>query len=39
MDSHMFNPADPIFILDLLLTFRSACKNVLIQEGAAFFLF
>lgn len=38
MDGHMFNPTDPISILDFLLTFRRAFKNSSINEGAAVFL-
>lgn len=39
IDSHMLNPADPISILDFLQTFKRACNNISMHDGAAIFLF
>lgn len=38
MESHLFNPDDPISILDFLLTFKRAYNNLVIHEGAVLFL-
>lgn len=39
MNSHTFNPGDPISILDFVLTFRRACKNLTIRKKRNTFLF
>lgn len=39
MERHLFNPADPISILDYLQTFSCAFNNLSIHEGATIFLF
>lgn len=38
MERHLFNPSDPISILDFIQTFKRACDNLSIHEGAAVFL-
>lgn len=38
MESHLFDPADPISILDFLQTFRRACNSLSIHDGTAMFL-
>lgn len=35
----MFNQVDPISLLDFPQTFKRACNNLFIDEGAAAFLF
>lgn len=39
MERQLFNPSDPIPVLDLIQTFWRACKNLSINEGSATFLF
>lgn len=39
MESHQFNSADPVSILDLLQTFKRACNNLEIHEGSTIFFF
>lgn len=39
MESHLFNNCDPIYIFDILQTFKRACNTLSIHKGAAIFLF
>ena len=39
METHHFDSADPISVLDFLSHFRRACDNLRVHEGAAVFLF
>lgn len=39
IESHLFNSTEHISILDFILTFKRAWKNLSIHEGATMFLF